>query len=188
MPNKTVFFCGPHTCGKTTILKTLKNEGFFKEIGSEIGKDIYYIRKLVTSEQSEDFEWEVTNLELERDKKFLNISGLVGIETWHPGNLAYVAVRNPQILDKIAEAMKKSPLINSAFGIYLDIPPNTIFQRTKTFKNNREWAQNFYSEINKHLPMCFEKLGLTERIIKIDASEDFDNVLSEVKSQIVKLL
>ena len=84
--------------------------------------------------------------------------------------------------------MKKSPLINSAFGIYLDIPPNIIFQRTKTFKNNKEWAKNFYSEINKHLPMCFEKLGLTERIIKIDASGDFDYVLSEVKSQILKFL
>ena len=188
MPNKTVFFCGPHTCGKTTILRTLKNEGFFQEIGSEIGKDIYYVRKIVTGEQGEDFEWEVTNLELERDKNFLNISGLVGIETWHPGNLAYVAVRNPNIINDLANAMKTSPLINSAIGIYLDISPDVIYERTKTFINKKEWAKNFYSEINKHLPMCFEKLKNKKKIIKINAEGNLEDIIKEIKMQILKFL
>ena len=188
MKNKIVFLCGPHTTGKTTILRTLKAENFFQEIGSEIGKDLYYERKLVTSTQDENFEWEVCNLELERDKKFSQIPGLIGIETWHPGNLAYAAVRNPAVIEKLAQQMKKSPLLNSAVGIYLDIPREVIFERTKTFQNDRDWAADFYSKINSLLPQCIEMLGLTERVFKMSATENFDVVLSKVRQKILQII
>lgn len=183
-----IFFCGPHTAGKTTILKTLKAENFFVEIGLEIGKELYYKRKLVTSEQGADFEFEVTNLELERDKKFLHTAGLVGVESWHVGNLAYATLRNPAIVDELAEKMKTSPLINFAKGIYLDVPCEKIFERTKTFADNRQWAAEFYSKINGFIPQCLEKLGLEKNFVKVDASRNFNSVINEVKLQISKML
>ena len=188
MSDKIIFFCGPHTAGKTTILQRLKEENILQEIAPEIGKELYYKRKFITKAQNADFEIEVTEMELERDKKIFQGSSIVGVETWHPGNLAYATVRNPQIVDALAEKMKKSPLIDSAVGIYLDIPKDLIFQRTKTFQQDREWAADFYSKINSVLPQCFQKLGLSEKIIKIDATKNLEEVFEVVKIKISELV
>ena len=181
---KAIFLCGPHTSGKTSILKRLKEEHFFQRIELEIGKELYYQRKFSTERQGEDFEREVTRLELERDRKITEVDHFVGIETWHPGNLAYAMVRNPHMVDELAERMKKSPLIDSIMGIYLDIPREIIFQRTKTFQADREWAADFYSKINGYLPQCIEKIGLSDRTIHLRATGTFEEVLMEVKTKI----
>ena len=98
MEQKIIFFCGPHCSGKTSILKALHQSNFISYYGLEIGKDLFYKRKLNTASQGEEYELEVTSLELERDFLIAPMKGIIGIETWHPGNLAYAMVRNPNIV------------------------------------------------------------------------------------------
>ena len=58
-------------------------------------------------------------LELERDNKLVNHDGIIGIETWHPGNLAYALVRNPDCVDDLIKLAKQSSLLPSAKGLWL---------------------------------------------------------------------
>ena len=180
-----IFFCGPHCSGKTTILKTLYKEGLLNSWKFEIGKDLFYKRRLKTEIQDANFEFEVSELELKRDLEIAeNETGLVGIETWHPGNLAYAMVRNAQIVPNLIEIMKTSPLIQEAHGIWLHIPAEVIFQRTKTFENDRAWAADFYTKIENNLQYCLKELGLQDRIISIDSNRELTSVIEDVKSEI----
>lgn len=181
---RIIFFCGPHCSGKSSLLRTLYEEGIFSSWGNEIGKELFYRQGFSTENQSEEFEFKVSREELERDFKFANNPGLIGIETWHPGNLAYATVRNPSSVSKLVSYMKKSPLLSNAYGIRLSIPSEVIFTRTKTFQNNRAWAAIFYTKINNCLDSCMEQLGLQGRYVCIDADREFDIVMKEVKNVI----
>lgn len=180
-----IYFCGPHGSGKTTILHTLYEKGFFSSIGSEIGKDLFYQDKFDTERQDEKFELTVSYKELERDKNFVNEHGVIGIETWHPGNLAYAMERNPRSVAKLLSIMKQSPLITDACGFHLSIPKETIYKRTITFCDKRDWAAEFYTKIDRNLGLCLSYLGLKERCILIDANRDLNLVIEDVESIIL---
>lgn len=186
--SRVIYICGPHCSGKSSILKKLYEDKILTEWGPEIGKELYYQRRLDTEAQGEKFELEVSALEQERDRDYLNKNEVIGIETWHPGNLAYAAVRNPEIVPALIQNMKKSPLIHKAYGIRFTISPETIAKRTKTFQDNREWATHFYKKIDSELDSCIKQLDLQDRTITIDANREFDEVLSEVKETIKQLL
>ncbi len=175
------FFCGPHCSGKTSLLQALEREGLFTQWGPEIGKQLFYQRRFAPEQQNADFELEVTQRELERDLAYMAGSGLIGIETWHPGNLAYAAVRNPGAVAMLAEHMKRSPLLPYAHGIRFSVSRDTILQRTCTFQGDREWAADFYSRIEDKLDVCLQQLGLQDQVRRVDANQDFDAVLREVK-------
>ncbi|HEX2946049.1 MAG TPA: hypothetical protein VHT96_08835 [Clostridia bacterium] len=182
------FLCGPHCCGKTSILSILESEGYISARGSEIGKDLFYKRSFQTESQNSDFEFEVTRLELERDRYFHNTPGVIGIETWHPGNLAYASVRNPKSIKELAELSRQSPIIMNISGIWLRIPKCEIIARSKTFKDNKEWAGEFYEKVDQNMEMCLKELGLLERTTIIDANRPFESVLTDVKNHLYILL
>lgn len=179
-----IFFCGPHCSGKSSLLGALYNEGLFSFCGNEIGKELFYQRKFSTEEQDEQFEFEVSHDELKRDAECARMRGLIGIETWHPGNLAYAMVRNPNSVSKLISLMKESPLIPNAYGIRLTIPSEVIFARTKTFQDNRTWAADFYTKIDNCLDSCLVQLGLQNKCVHIDATQEFNIVMKEVKKTI----
>lgn len=180
MSSKIIFICGPHCSGKTSILKALMEQNIIGFRGSEIGKDLYYERKFMTSKQDAEFEFEIAQKELERDNNYSNESKLIGVETWHPGNIAYAAVRNPETVKQLIEIAKKSPLIDEAYGIWLRIPSETIKQRTKTFENESDWAAKFYSEIDDNIEMSLSGLGLLEKTTIIDAEKPIEQAIEEV--------
>lgn len=176
-----VFFCGPHCSGKTSLLQRLEREGVLTRWGAEIGKELFYQRKFAPEQQDAAFELEVTERELARDLTFMAQDGLIGLETWHPGNLAYAAVRNPDVVEMLLVRMKTSPLLSDAHGIRFSVSRDTIFQRTRTFQEDREWAVDFYSRIDSELDVCLQRLGLQDRTRWIDANQDFDVVLRKVR-------
>lgn len=179
--NGIIFICGAHCAGKTSLLKALTEKHVLDRWEFEIGKDLFYKRKLKTATQGKAFELEVSNLELERDFALLKAEGLIGIETWHPGNLAYAAIRNPDSVPKLLELMKKSPLIEQAHGIWLRVSAEKIFERTKTFNQSRSWAAEFYTKIDKVTARCLNELGLKNKVTTIDADREFDLVFNDVK-------
>lgn len=178
---ESVFFCGPHCSGKTSILRALEHEGVLAQWEPEIGKELFYQRKFATEQQGIAFELEVTERELARDAICMVRKGLIGIETWHPGNLAYAAVRNPDAVEILVKRMKTSPLLSDVYGIRFSVSWDTIFRRTSTFRGDREWAADFYSKIEGKLDMCLHRLGLESRVRWIDANQDFDAVLRQVR-------
>ncbi|MEW9053430.1 MAG: AAA family ATPase [Neobacillus sp.] len=178
---KIVFVCGPHCSGKTSILKELQSRGDIVLRGSEIGKDLYYERKFLTEAQDHFFEMEVATREFERDLHYEKVDGLVGVETWHPGNIAYAAVRNPDSVPELLEFAGRSPFITDSVGIWLRIPKETIIERTQTFKDSREWAGDFYHKIDSKLEVILDNLNLLSKTIIIDANKPQDEVLDEVQ-------
>ena len=181
------FFCGPHCCGKTSILTKLKLEGIISERGTEIGKDLFYSRHFETSSQNSSFEIEICRRELQRDITYAGKTGIIGIETWHPGNLAYAKVRNPNIVPFLTKLISESPLLHACKGFRFNLSKESIFGRTKTFANNREWAVDFYTTIDSVLDECISLLDLNNRIIEVDANLPFDVVYDKVKRHILNI-
>ena len=180
--NVSLFFiCGLHTCGKTTILKKLEDDGEIVFRGSEIGKDLYYQRKFSTETAGEDIELEVAELELKRDEEIASLAGIAGIETWHPGNMAYAAVRNPGILPVLRKKALASRLIERAFGVWIEIDTGEIRRRTQTFHGDEEWVCEFYSKINAQLEGCFKMLGLWDRVTVVDGNQPVEAVIQDVR-------
>lgn len=177
------FVCGPHCSGKTSLLSSLHSECFISNMGEEIGKALFYERNLDTSSQGHQFELEVSQKEIERDHVYFQ-SGIssIGIETWHPGNIAYSLVRNPNVADHLCQLAKESPLINCVAGVYLQIPKKKIGERTRTFAGMENWAMDFYSQVDGHIPRVLDQLNLSSRTICLDATDSKENILEFVKS------
>lgn len=176
-----IFICGPHASGKTSILRALERDNVITGCGYEIGKEIFYRDKGIPDKRDEAFEVELTKMELERDMYFANLPGVSVSETWHPGNLAYVAVRNPKSFRRLSALMRTSPLIETAWGIKLLTTPEQMHERTKTFSDNKEWAVDFHSRVGEKIDDCLYELGLMARTVAIDTSGGLDYVVERVK-------
>ena len=176
-----MFICGPHASGKTSILRALERDNIITGCGYEIGKEIFYRDKGIPDKRDEAFEVELTKMELERDMYFANLPGVSMSETWHPGNLAYVAVRNPKSFRRLSALMRTSPLIDTAWGIKLLTTPEQMHERTKTFSDNKEWAVDFHSRVGEKIDDCLYELGLMARTITLDTSGGLDYVVERVK-------
>jgi len=186
IPMEVFFVCGAHASGKTSIVHRLADEGVFDFVGSEIGKDLFYERQLSTQDQTARFEEEIMQLELLRDASLVNARHRrVALETWHPGNLAYVAVRNPQAYEAMVSLALSSPLLSCSRGTWLRIKKNTIRERTKTFAQNAEWAADFYEKIDGEIGNALDRLGIRQRTVIVDAEEPFEKVLSIVRDVVV---
>jgi thymidylate kinase len=184
---KLVFICGTHASGKTSILKKLEENSIIAERGSEIGKDLYYQRNFKTEEQGAEFEKEIVALELDRDNIIKDKYGIIAVETWYPGDLAYADIRNREIIKELIEDINTSPFIENAIGIWLRISKDEIVKRTKTFEDKKEWAGEFYEKIDVNIGRYLEKLNLLDNTYIIDANKAFDNVYEDVEAIIKKI-
>ena len=180
MNNNLVFIMGPHCAGKTSLIKALYNNNVANFAGYEIGKQLYYERVnagFKTENSDASFENEILCSEIERDNYLNLLEGVQLVETWHPGNLAYVLERTPDVfcylVNKIKQHIKTLKNIN-LIGVWLQISPETIYKRTKTFSENREWAADFYSKINKNIKTTLNELNLTNCTSIVDAENTFD--------------
>jgi len=175
-----IFVCGIHCSGKTSILKHLENHGHISYRGHEIGKELYYERKFQPDLQGVDFEFEIAKQEIERDKKLINHNGVVALETWHPGNLAYASVRNPKCTHDLIEIAKKSPLLPFARGLWLKMEHTEITRRSITFKDNTDWAIEFYGKLELEIETSLKSLNLFDKTTIINTNGSFSDTLQNV--------
>lgn len=176
-----LFLCGPHCSGKTTILKDFEARGLIGFRGSEIGKDLYYERRLDTAAQGVGFEEEVLDREIIRDLQIASSPLLAAVETWHPGNVAYAMVRNPSAVEQLVAKAKKSPLLQHARGVWLQLDRADIMARTRTFSDKAAWAADFYSQVQDAIPLALRRLGLADQITTIDARAALPDVTRDVE-------
>lgn len=181
-----VFISGPHCSGKSSIIRNLTERRAADASGHEIGKEFYYKRRdagFATQKADSGFEQEVTDAEINRDLAYLGGSGIALVESWHPGNLAYIMKRNPEyIIPAVRRIIDGSPYISNGHvtGIRIEVSAENIYKRTKTFSNDREWAAEFYGEINTLLPEALDMLGLTAKTVTIDGNRPFELVQADV--------
>jgi len=187
---KTLFFiCGPHCSGKTSIIRDLGKEIPFLTTGHEIGKEFYYKRKAAgfsTDGAGEEFEYEVANAELARDHG-LSSGSYALMETWHPGNLAYALMRNPEAAPRLAAHIKRNSRIISSgrvIGIRVLVSRENICRRTRTFADAPEWAADFYSSISSLIPQALQMLGLEKHTITIDGNQGYDQVKAQIRENL----
>lgn len=178
-----MFICGPHASGKTSILRILERDHVITGCGYEIGKELFYRENFIPDQRDEAFEVMITELELKRDAEFANLPGVSASETWHPGNLAYVAVRNPESFPKLLAIMKKSPLLPHAWGIRLKATLRQMHERTKTFSehDDKEGVVDFLSRVGEKIDYCLDALGLAERTITLDTGAGLEATAELVK-------
>jgi len=176
-----VFLCGRHASGKTSIRNELERQGIISFNGPEIGKRLYYKRKFSPEAQGPKFELEVAHLELERDNSLVECDGITMVETWHPGNMAYAQVRNPEILSDLKDIAEKSPFLHEAHGIWLRISNDALKERTKTFADDPEKAAKFYQQIDDSIGPCLDILKLRSRTVSIQAEGPLEEVIQAVK-------
>lgn len=188
-----IYLCGAHAAGKTTIRESLKNHpdvDYYN--GVEIGKKLYYEaedNKNFTANQNEEFEKKITQMELARDADILQKAYKIAVvETWHVGNLAYAMKRNPNSADVLVKLAHTSPFFHKSFGIWLRVSKETIFQRTKTFSEDREWASEFYADIDSKIELCFQMLGITnDNYCILDANRTLEKNINDVHN-IIKFI
>ncbi|MBQ6919341.1 MAG: ATP-binding protein [Synergistaceae bacterium] len=180
-----MFICGPHASGKTSILRALERDNVITGCGYEIGKELFYQDNFDPDKRDEAFEVGLTKMELQRDIKFSNLPGVSVSETWHPGNLAYVAVRNPKSFKRLSALMRTSPLIETAWGIKLLTTPEQMHERTKTFSDNKDWAVDFHSRVGEKIDDCLYELGLMARTVTVDTSDGLELTIRKVKDIII---
>ena len=126
----------------------------------------------------------MTKAELERDREIVEKNVFAAVETWHPGNLAYALARNPACKDALIMRMKNSPLLKESYGIWLRVSHDEIYERTITFKKDRQWAAAFYTKIDGLMEHCIGCLGLSERVSILDANI----ALAQVKEMVIKIV
>ncbi len=180
------FICGAHCAGKTSIIKKLYNDNVINFAGYEIGKEFYYERKkngFNTQTAIVDFEYEVLSAELERDRYLNELEGKFVVETWHPGNLAYVYERSPEYYKSILHEVNNNIWLLDNLnikGIWLEVSKANIYKRTKTFKENRMWAADFYNRLNSYIGLSIYSLGLENKVIRVDANDSLENTYKKV--------
>lgn len=99
-----VVLVGPHGAGKTTFGRHLARQTgwpFHDEIGKALAQDPKFRPKERTAaDRQPDFDLEVYTREVARDVAFEaeHRDSVRVVETWHPGNLAFAALRSPRVV------------------------------------------------------------------------------------------
>ena len=105
---KIIVLNGVHGAGKTTLAMQLAQEFpniyvFYPEIGKQLRDQVSYN----SLESGEVFDLEVMRMEMERDKQLMREDRIPLVETWHIGNLGYMAARSPQLIEAYKRDLDK---------------------------------------------------------------------------------
>ena len=144
---------GPHGAGKSTLGKALARElqlPFHEEVGWELARDASWRSAEQTAEHSaEAFDVEVFRRELQRDLAWARGQPRV-VETWHPGNLAYAALRSPRAVRRALPSITRACRGLRAVVLPVEAPREVLASRQhepgdleffiQVGQNARDWA------------------------------------------------
>lgn len=154
---KIIVIVGIHGSGKTTLGKKMEKKGFpfFPEIGAELRK---YSDCNVSQEQ-ENFDASIMQLELERDKKIEFLDLIPVIESWHIGNIAFAEARNSlNVVNQYKRKLFEQLEIFYPYIINLKIDKETFISRVneKLISPSEAWL--FYLKQKEFTNKIIEKL------------------------------
>jgi hypothetical protein len=149
---------GPHGAGKTTCGKALAEQlglPFAPEIGRLLSQDLSW--RAADSDATRPqlaFDREVLNREIARDAVGCGTQARV-IETWHPGNLAYILARSadlaPWAWQQSLDAVRRRP----ALIVVVDCSDAELRRRQS---EPGDFA--FFARVGRHAERCALALGM----------------------------
>ncbi len=148
---------GPHGAGKTTIgqaLAELLRLPYYPELGRELAEDPRWRSQAQTAaDPARAFDRELFARELERD---LALGGTPRVvETWHPGNLAYAALRSPEEalawLPSLTRAVRRWPTV---------IVPLGASREVLARRQSEPGSLEFFEQVGQGALRWAEQLGL----------------------------
>lgn len=171
---------GIHGAGKSTLGEYMKRQGciYFSEIGRELRSKVNY----TVFEQVEDFDKQVMSEELKRDKILIKTEKTPVVETWHPGNIAYAMIRNPQVADIYMQEFNGSLQYFKPTIVMLDIDRLTFNNRVSenTGDKNSEDLWQFYQEIRSNTMQVYSEFDLSH--IFVDGNKNIGEVSIEMNN------
>lgn len=162
MKKQIFVFNGIHGSGKTVLAQLLAQNdqrfAYFSEIGRQVREEVDYN----SLESGEEFDLEVMRRELERDRLLISEPKIPLIETWHIGNIGYVAVRSPKILDQYTRVLIAQLELFDPTCFYIQIDWRTFRSRITEKIKPHQIPQliDFYKTISEKTHEIYGALGI----------------------------
>jgi adenylate kinase family enzyme len=172
---KIFVFNGIHGSGKTTLAENLALQHpetyvFYPEVGRKLREEVDYN----SLESGEDFDREVMRRELERDKLLLAETRIPLVETWHIGNIGYLAARSPQLITEYDATLRKQLGFFDPVAVFVDISWQTFRQRIseKIQPSQVEELIQFYKLIAAKTFDVYRELGISHTLVNNEGKLD----------------
>jgi adenylate kinase family enzyme len=172
---KIFVFNGIHGSGKTTLVENLALQHpetyvFYPEVGRKLREEVDYN----SLESGEDFDREVMRRELERDKLLLAETRIPLVETWHIGNIGYLAARSPQLITEYEATLRKQLGFFDPVAVFVDISWQTFKQRIseKIQPSQVEELIQFYKLIAAKTFDVYRELGISHTLVNNEGRLD----------------
>lgn len=186
---KIFVFNGIHGSGKTTLAENLalqhpETYAFYPEIGRKLREEVNYN----SLDSGENFDREAMRREIERDKLLLTETRIPLVETWHIGNIGYLAARSPQLITEYEVNLRKQLELFDPTAVFIDISWQTFRQRiSENIQPSQvEELVNFYKLIAAKTFDIYRELGITRVLINNEGKLD-EGILAlrrEIESRI----
>lgn len=172
---KIFVFNGIHGSGKTTLAENLALQHpetyvFYPEVGRKLREEVDYN----SLESGEDFDRVVMRRELERDKFLLAETRIPLVETWHIGNIGYLAARSPQLITEYEVTLRKQLGFFDPVAVFVDISWQTFRQRIseKIQPSQVEELIQFYKLIAAKTFDVYRELGIAHTLVNNEGKLD----------------
>ncbi len=163
MTKKQIFVLnGIHGSGKTSLAQHLvQNDqrlAYFPEIGRQLREEVEYN----CLQSGEEFDLEVMRRELERDAYLISEPRIPLVETWHFGNIGYVAARSQGILDRYTRALVGQLKLFDPVCLFIRIDWETFQSRiTERIEPDQvELLIDFYKIVSGKTYELYRDLGI----------------------------
>lgn len=157
--------------GKTTLAEFISQQDsryvFYPEIGRKVREEVDYN----TLQSGDAFDREVMRREFERDNLIIDEVKIPLIETWHTGNIGYVAARSPQLLNTYVSALINQLKRFDPTCFFIHIDWETFRQRNSRRTDVVEMDQlmDFYKLVSEKTLGLYEAFGIRHFIIENQA-------------------
>ncbi|MGC8588940.1 MAG: hypothetical protein ACP5LI_07960 [Hydrogenobaculum sp.] len=185
MEKKTIIvFNGIHNSGKTLLAtKFVENDNrfkFFEEMGWLLRKQVTY--DTLTYEES--FDRKVMQMELERDRELLASRYIPIVETWHFGNLAYVMLRSPTLMNDYINQVnnrlqKFEPIV---LLVKATIHTCQVRETDLNFIAKASEYKKFWQGIYRNLLLIYRRFNINYEVI--DNNGTIEEALNSVKKAV----
>lgn len=164
---------GIHGAGKSIhgIMLSERNGGkfqYFPEIGGILRKQVDYN----VLQSGVIFDRMVHEQELLRDKEVIACRSIPIVETWHIGNLAYIAERSPSLVEAAKQTLKEQLQVIEPISLLFEITSETFKQRVTERINPDQIGALviFYQAILNNIYRIYEEFSIAYEIIQNNGS------------------
>lgn len=179
-----IVLAGPHGAGKTTLGLGLAQElgvEFQPEIGRQLAEDRHWRPAGCDASMAQlGFDLEVVRRELRRDAAW-PCDRLRVVETWHPGNLAYLLARSPALatwaIPQMVAACRRRP----SLVVMVDCADDVLKCR-----QSEPGERRFFTAVGRDARRCAQLLGLPVALT-VDGTATLEQSVGHVVAAITQM-